>query len=90
MGPLSDSDEKNGNVVTYSSSRVTPSYHLSRVCLLFGIRLLLQVCFFFLSTEQISFFYKKPVMHGDLPWIKSSLASSRRKKVLLFMGGAHG
>lgn len=43
MGALSDSDEKNGNVVTYFFSRVSLSYHLSRVCLLFGIRLFLQV-----------------------------------------------
>lgn len=43
MGALSDSDEKNGSVVTYSFSRVSLSYHLSEVCLLFGIRLFLQV-----------------------------------------------
>lgn len=39
--------------------------------------------------EHISFFYKKSVIHIDLPWIKSALAS-RTKMVPLFLGWVHG
>lgn len=42
---------------------------------------------FFLNTEQISFFYKKPVMHRDLPWIKSILASSKEKRFFCSWAG---
>ena len=87
MWALSDSDGKNGNVVTCSFSRVSLSYHLSGVDLLFVIRLLLQV--WKKAMEHISFFYKKSLMHRDLPWIKPTLAT-RTKMLSLFLGWVHG
>lgn len=44
----------------------------------------------FKNTEQISFFYKKPVMHWNLSWIEFTLATRRTKTVPLFLCGARG